>query len=295
MPQDEEVSVPEEGQEKGDDGLNEVLIEGFDDEFQEEKAEEVKDEPKEKEPVKEEESETEKRLKSIEQEVSKLRQDKTNLQKALHEERQSKKGKETGSEEKLTDAQLTKLLEEYKDDPQTLKNIVRYIAKEEARGVKTEVLNETDIASKKKEVDTFLKEDLPDLGRDDSELKNVVNDIKRHFGLEEHPFGDLFAVGAHMVMNRKALLQSAFDAGKKAALGDKGETARREVIKGKELLKGGKKVGSPGELSAGHREVANILGISKRRPGESDASYNQRMKIFKSVVNKPGAAVTVEG
>ena len=284
MADEEEVQDKTEAQK---DDLDEVFVEGFDEELPEEKEE--KETKEEKKP-----DDTDARLKGLESTVSKLQQDKANLNKALHEERQAKKA-EKAEDVKISEAELTKLLEEYKDDPQTMKNIMRYIAKEEARGAKKEALDEADVASKKKEVDTFLRGDLPDLAKDDSELRGVVNNIKKHLGLEDHPFGDLFAVGAHMAMNRKQLLQGAFDAGKKAALGDKGEAARKDVIKGNELLKGGKKVPGTGDLTAGHKDVAKRLGISDRRAGESDASYSRRMTIFKNIVNKPGAAVTVEG
>ena len=291
---DEDDVNDQEDQDGQDDGLNEILVEGFDDGFQEED-EEKKGKGKDKgEEDKKGEDDTETRLKGLEETVTRLQEDKKNLNKALHEERQAKKAEKT-DEVKLSDAEINKLLEEYKDDPQTLKNIIRYIAKEEAKGAKREAIDETEIATKKKEIDTYLQSDLPELNKEGSELRGVVDNIKKHLNIEDHPFGDLFAVGVHMAMNRKTLLQGAFDAGKKAALGDKGETARKDAIKGNELLKGGKKVPGQGDLTAGHKDVAKRLGISDRRPGENDASYNRRMTIFKNIVSKPGAAVTVEG
>ena len=290
---DEEAGDLEGDQGEQDDGLNEVLVEGFDDGLQEAGEENGKGADK-KEEKKSDDDGMETRLKDLETTVSRLQEDKKNLNKALHEERQTKKAKDDG-EVKLSDAEVTKLLEEYKDDPQTLKNIIRYIAKEEAKGAKREAIDETEIATKKKEIDTYLQSDLPELSKEGSELRGVVDNIKKHLNIEDHPFGDLFAVGVHMAMNRKTLLQSAFDAGKKAALGDKGEAARKDAIKGNELLKGGKKVPGQGDLTAAHKDVAKRLGISERRPGENDASYNRRMTIFKNIVSKPGAAVTVEG
>lgn len=291
MADDEDVS----GQE-GQEGSDEVFVEGFDDDYTEESTDEKK-----KKDTKQAEAKSDEvvvgRLSELENAVARLQEDKRNLNKALHEERKAKKEKGGGDTEdvKLSDAELTKLLEEYKDDPATMKNIMRYIAKEAAQGAKKEVIDEATNAAKRKEVDTFLRNDLPELYREGGQLREVADDIKKHYGLDDHPMGDLFAIGAHMVMNRKALLRAAFDAGMKAAQNDRGESARKEVIKGNELLKGGKKIPGHEEMSSSHRDVAKRLGISDKRPGETDAAYNRRMTIFKNIVGKPGAAVTVEG
>jgi hypothetical protein len=289
---DEETDL-KDGQDTGTDDevfSSDVLIEGFDEDTVEEEKKDEKEGEEEKP-----EDKPDKRFAELEATVAKLKEDKQNLNKALHEERQSKKKGADTEEVKLDDAALTKLLEEYRDDPQTLKNIIRYIAREESRGAKKEVLDETELMSRKKDVDSFLKGDLPDVFNEDSELHGVIVKIKDRFGLKDHPFGDLFAVGVHMAVNRKQLLQNAFEAGKKAKTGEKVEEARKETIKGSALLKGSGTSNAEKGLTAGHLDVAKRLGISTRRPGESDADYTRRMNIFKKVVAKPGAAVSVEG
>jgi uncharacterized coiled-coil protein SlyX len=292
---DEETDL-KEGQEtevSEDAFTDDVLIEGFDEDTGGDKKTDgdEKDDKTEKKDGKTADT----RLAELESTVAKLKEDKQNLNKALHEERQSKKKGADTEEVKLDDAALTKLLEEYKDDPQTLKNIMRYIAREEARGAKKEAMDETQLMSRKKDVDSFLKGDLPDVFNEDSELHGVIVKIKDQFGLKDHPFGDLFAVGVHMAVNRKVLLRNAFDAGVKAKTGQTVEATRKETIKGNALLKGSGTSNAEKGLTAGHLDVAKRLGISTRRPGESDADYTRRMNIFKKVVAKPGAAVSVEG
>jgi hypothetical protein len=106
---DEETDL-KDGQDTGTDDevfSSDVLIEGFDEDTVEEEKKDEKEGEEEKP-----EDKPDKRFAELEATVAKLKEDKQNLNKALHEERQSKKKGADTEEVKLDDAALTKLLEE---------------------------------------------------------------------------------------------------------------------------------------------------------------------------------------
>lgn len=201
----------------------------------------------------------------------------TNLNKALHQERSLKKADKEQVKDPLTKNQLVKILEENQDDPATLYNIVEYIAGQAAQGAKKDALNEGEIASKVKEVDGLLSQEFPDLSVPDSQMRGNVDDTKRHFGIESHPFGDLFGTAVNVLYNLKEIVEKAENKGKESALKEKADGKRKQNAKDTNLTSKGK--GAPklvkGELSSKHEVVAKQMNMTKSQRG-----------IYANLVNK---------
>jgi hypothetical protein len=203
-------------------------------------------------------------------EIERLKADKNDLKKALHEERQEKKGKRGSDAEDgkatLSDEQLKSLLEEHRDDPNVLFNIIKFKAEQIARGIKAEALNESEMMQKKAQVDQFMRSRYQDFDDEDSDIRRGLLPIKKAFGLSDHPFGDYFAAGVQVLDSLPQIVKHWYEEGKKAALTDQANDKMKDSIKDGQLLPSKKKAddadrGSQG-LTASQMETAKRLGFN---------------------------------
>ena len=250
------------------EGLDDVTLEGLDlDEEEEEPEEEEEDgEPDKKSPegvlekLQGQVGTLEKRLNDKETHIK-------NLNVALHQARQEKKGKDTEEEAPLTDQQLLGLFKEHQNDPGTLFNIIKYVAQQSAKGVEKKAVDASQIAQKKSDIDNRLIKAYPDLAKDDSELRTGVNSVKTDLNIDDHPYGDLFALGVMTMNNLETLMKQARDEGKQEALKGKVEDKRKETVKKNALTPGGEKPSkakqSSTELSGKALDVAKQMGLNK--------------------------------
>lgn len=214
-----------------------------------------------------------------------------NLNKALHEERQSKKkAAEKGGEPAFTKAQLKELWTEHRDDPDVLFNILSYMADETARSAQAKAVDQVELVSKKKEVDDYLAQNFPDLANDGSPLRVGVDKAKQELMLADHPFGDILALGLNNLLNLPGTVRAAYEMGKKEAQGGKQMDRRKEKINASNLPKGKThKVDADDRhtepASPEVRDVAKRIGLSK-----------QGQEIYQRILkNAKTRSVTVEG
>lgn len=258
MADEEEKEV--EAEEKADSGgspsefLNEIH---FEDEEEKTPAVEVPEEEEKEEPTEAE------KLKS---EVDRLKEDKKNLQKALHDKRfERKQEKAKDDTPVLTDDQLVAILEEHKDDPRVLLNAIKYQAEQIAKNVKKSVMDETEVKAKQKDLDSFLKSRYPDLETEDSEMRVAVDKTKEVLGLVDNPFGDYLATGVQVLSNLEGIVKHWYEEGKKAAGSEQMDAARKKQIKDGQLTPDGGKRGGDGSdksgLSPSQMETAKKLGF----------------------------------
>lgn len=229
------------------------------------------DEKKEEKKGDPQETEAEKRLKEMERKLSRLEEDKGNLKKALHEarqERKSKKKEEEDGETVLTDQQVLAILEEHKDDPKVMLNAIKYLAKQEAKGIKKDTLNEAEIKAKKADIDKFLNQRYPQLNEDGSDIRANVDKAKDALNLADHPFADYLAVGAGVLNQLPEICKHWFEEGKKAAMDGKADEARKKQIKDGDLTpgKGNKDFDKKTEtgLTAQEMDTAKRLGFTTK-------------------------------
>lgn len=218
------------------------------------------------------ETETDKKLKEYERKLARLEEDKGNLKKALHEarqERKSKKKEEDDGETVLTDQQVLAILEEHKDDPKVMLNAIKYLAKQEAKGIKKDTLNESEIRAKKADIDKFLAQRYPQLNEEGSDVRVGVDKAKEALNLADHPFADYLAVGAGVLNQLPDICKHWFEEGKKAALDGKADEARKQQIKDGNLTPGkGNKDFDKGKGDTGltpqQLETAKRLGFTTK-------------------------------
>lgn len=175
---------------------------------------------------------------SLKSRVERLEADKSNLKKALHEERQAKKKSkaEDTDETQLTDAQLLAIMKEHQDDPSTMFNIIKHVAKQTALGIKKEALSEGDAKTRSKQAETFLKDRIPQLYEEDSDVRLNVDKVKGELGLDDGPMGDYLAAGVIALNRTPDLAEYWYKKGKADALGQKGR--EKEVADGTLTPKG---------------------------------------------------------
>ncbi len=210
------------------------------------------------------------------------------LNRALHELRQEKKKekKEDDGETVLTDAQLEALMTEYKDDPKTLLNIIKYQAERAAKGAAKKTVDDADTIKKKREAEEYVYKNYPDLTQEDSELRVSVNKAKESLDLTDHPYGELLGTSVTALMALPTLLKNAYDKGRKDVEDGVKEKTRKDLIKDGDLTPKGKKGGETGKaLSADQSDVAKRLGLNTPR---------QQALLKKFTASKGARTVSVE-
>uniref|UniRef100_A0A6M3J099 Uncharacterized protein n=1 Tax=viral metagenome TaxID=1070528 RepID=A0A6M3J099_9ZZZZ len=221
------------------EGLDDVELEGLDDKKEPEETEEIEEESEEKLSEKEEPSLDEK-CKILEGKLTERETHIKNLNVALHQARQTKKADKPDEDTPLTREQLMAVFKEHQDNPETLFNVVEYMAKQYGKKAESSAIDATKIAQKKSDIDNRLLQAYPDLAKDDSDLRTGVNLVKTEMGIDDHPYGDLFALGAMTMNNLDVLLKQAREEGKQEALKGKVEDKRKEAVKKNALTPKGK-------------------------------------------------------
>jgi hypothetical protein len=244
-----------------------------------EEKEKEEPEPEKKEEVKPPEPTA--KEKELEERTSRLETDKKNLQKALHEARQErKKSKEPETQVTLTDAELQKIVEEHKDDPKVVFNALTYKMQQLLKTGKVEAVNEVEIKGKQRELDGILRQRVKDFDDESSESRATINQAKSRFNLDDHPFGDFLGTAAAVYIEMPNILKNAREEGKKEALNEKAEDARKKGIKESQATPAGQKFGSPksggGELTVSQMDTAKRLGFTTP----------EKLKLYKSQILK---------
>lgn len=241
--------------------LDEVIIQGLDDED----GEEEDKSPADKKPA--EKTPADDPLVKAQADIDRLNRKVTDLNKALHEERKSKKEAAKSKDEeppKVTRTELKKLYEEYKDDPDTMFQLIEYVAAEAAKGASKDAISRNKVTDNRKEIDGYLQQNFPDLYTDASELRRAVDKTKSEMGFDDHPYGDFVGTAIQTMLNLPHLAKKYYDQGRSDANSGKAEKKRQELVKDGSLTPKGK--GNAGTdvkgLQGKHLEVANRLELS---------------------------------
>lgn len=274
------ASVSEENKGADNYNLDDVIIEETDVEDPE------KEEAKPAEDKKPAEKPVDDSTKSKD-EIDRLTRKVSDLNKALHEERKSKKEAAKASEETppLSKAELQKLWKEYQNDPDTLFQITAYMTEQAARGASKEVIDKNKIGENKKETDAFLQKNYPDLYKEDSEMRRAVDKTKDEMGFTDHPYGDFVGTAVQLLINAPNIMKNVYDKGRNDALSGKAEKTRKEVVRESGLTPKGKPPGKEAaHLTDSQKDVASRLGLT-----------GNKLKTFEKIVSKNAKIISVEG
>lgn len=206
-----------------------------------------------------------KELDELRRKYQSLENHKKDLDRSIHSLRKENKELKGGSkkEERLTDDQIAGLIENHKDDPATLLNIIKYVSQQSAEEKKAETLNEQAISTKRKELDERLQTDFPSLSDQSSQDYLSVEKAKNDLFIKDHPLGDFLGTAAILYFNLPNLLKDAKEEGKNEAVGIKTEEKRKEKIKDGQPLKAGDDAGKDGVIPSNFQQTAKQMNMTK--------------------------------
>jgi len=220
------------------------------------------------------------KCKGMEDELSKLKKDKSDLKIALHEARQErKKNKEKDAEEFLSDADILKIMEEHKGDDGVTLNALKHVMARESKKSKTEIVDEVQTKQRATMFNNALRSKLgADFEDESSDLRQSINKAKDFLNVTDHPFSDAIGAAAVVFDQLPHLLKMQYEKGKRDAMDGKTEKNRVSGIeKGKSLFDGAKRTDGGTDKQAIPKsalETAERLGF---KPGT---------RVFKTYVNQ---------
>jgi hypothetical protein len=145
-------------------------------------------------------------------------------------------------------------------------------------------VDEVAVKSKNEQLSTYVRQIVPDFGKEGSEANESITKVRGDFNLDDHPHGDFLAWAAAVALQLPQVKQASFEAGKKAALEGKAEDGRKADIKGGQAGPSGKKGGIAGdgskggtELTASQLQTFNLFYGHVKDP----VQRKQKMEIFK--------------
>lgn len=220
-------------------------------------------------------------------EIEKLKADKLNLNKALHEERQLRKKTKTddGEAEELTEAQLRELMKAHHDDPDALFNIVQYMSRQAAKKEKKAAISETEISARRKELESLVSQRHPDFLDSESELRKQSDKLRGQLNLDDHPYGDFLALGANTYLALPEIMKAVYAKGKEDAVKEAAEANREKGVAGAKLTPKG------GGNTSGNAKMPKDIGAVAKQLGMSAS----QAKIYQRLVGNKSGIVTVEG
>jgi len=287
MPDDESTeSQDTQESEEVEELQDDAILDLGDGEEEDTETEETKDEEtdSEEEEEQQEQDEDDSELTTLKDENEDLKRQIKNLNKGAYQMRKAleSKDKDKGDDEvEFTDAQLLGMLQEHKEDPAVVMQIMKYIGQQSARKAKDETLDAADIASTKKQVDAFVSKNWPELSEEGSDLRKDVDEAISSLRLKEHPYAEYLGISAALLANLPDMLKAAEEKGKSGALKDKTETNRKQSIKDKKLSDTGKKkTPESAKLSDTQEQTANQLGLTP----DQKKLYSKWMKNKKQPV-----------
>lgn len=219
----------------------------------------------------------------LETRVARLESDKSNLKKALHEERQGKKALKETEGTALTDLELTKIIQEHKDDPAVLLNAVSYKMQQLLKKGKSEAVDEVEVKQKQGQLNQMLRERYGDALDDDSSvIRTHINKAKEFLGLNDHPFGDSLGAAVAVFSALPQLLKESYEKGVKDQVDGKAEKVRQESVRGGKVITSSKKtdalVDKKTGLTESQMEVVKLLHLDKD-PKKLQIYKNQILKL----------------
>jgi hypothetical protein len=211
-----------------------------------------------------------------------------NLNAGAYKMRKALEAKDTTDKDedgKFTDTQLLGMLREHKDDDAVQLQIMKHVSEESSKKIEAKVVDAAEIAATKKQVDSFITKNWPEINEEGSDLRKDVDEAKKMLRIEDHPYSDYLGIAAALVTNLPDMITAAEERGKSAKIKDKNETNRKQSIKDNKLSNKGKKTGAEVKLPAQAQETAKQLGLTK-----------SQIKIYKQMLGpeKGKQPITVE-
>jgi hypothetical protein len=178
--------------------------------------------------------------------------------------RKAEKGTKDDDKTEFTDAQLHQMMRENKDDPDVLFQIVKQMTKQAGDSTLKSAEAKAEIKNRRKELEGITEKVFPGALKDDSPVYDGVQQTMTNFGLDDHPYGDVMALGIMTLNNLPSMIENARKDAQKQGLGKAADQKRKAKIKDNSLAdKGSKKTST--KLSPEANETASRLSMNKRQ------------------------------
>ena len=273
-----------EGEEEEED-LDELFIDldkkGEEEEEKDKEAKKKADEAKAKK--------SEEEVKKLRSEVGTFKEKEKEWKRREYQARKEKKEESLEADKDgkpLTDAQLTKLLEDAskEDDTQIQLNVLKYLARRISKGEVKEAVGAAEMSRKADSFTKVLEERFPSLADPTSDMRVDIDRTKEELGIVDHPYGDMFAVGFNLVKDMDALLESSYEAGKEDALKDTADVKRKKDIKEKAL---------PSSRKPAYKKTHGLTASQLETAKQMELSEDQ-LPAYAKLVGKKPRTVSVE-
>ena len=277
----EQVISLDEGEETvdSDEADNEEVPQDPDEEVQ-------TDEVEVEEPI-DEKSELQKELDRLKAEKEKLQKDRDrafyNLRKAKAENKPDKKD----SEVEFSDTQLLQLIEEHRDDPAVMLQLMKQVSKQQGKAQAVDAVKAAEIKQVKSQMDNFLVENFPAYVQDETVESQELTKAKALLSIDDHPFSDFLSVAGMMLMRLPAIQKEAFENGKAEALKKNGEDTRKRNIRESNLGPG-----KPKTKAAVVSDTEKIAKANAKQMGMTESQYKRYLQLLKGAKQR---VVTVDG
>lgn len=155
----------------------------------------------------------------------------------MRKSKQDERKSET-PESGLTREQLVGILDQNRDDPETLLRVFDYVADQKAKGAKVETLDAAKIDQERREIEGNLYKQFPMLQDETSELSRHVEMMADRMRLDNHPFRKHLAHAALTLNSMPKIIEHWKEVGRKEALDEKADDARKKGITNSKLPDG---------------------------------------------------------
>lgn len=260
-----------------DDGVVNIDLDDLEDDDDDEEAERL---------AKEEADKAEKQSKiDFKAELAKKDEEIKTMNRNFYGLRKKLKSMETKSDDKgenLTDAQLESLIEENRDDPRAMLQIMKQVSTQAATGKAEDTVKAVELSQRKKELDGHLVTTWPDANDEGSDTHADIQNAKEFLHVTDHPLGNFIGAAGKLYLELPTMLENARREERDKIAKGTTEKKRKESIK-ENSLEPSKKKGSLKGMPAESRATAKQFKLS---PSQE--------KIMAQIVNGNKQSATVE-
>lgn len=161
---------------------------------------------------------------------------------------------------KFTRDQLKQMLDENREDPDVVLNIIEHVAKQISGDEAKTHVDAAELSKMKKDLDGYLTASWPDAFVEGSKDHQDIQQAKDALHLNDHPLGDYLAGAATMLTQVPDMIDNAKKEARESAITV--EDNRKKTIK-QNSLESGKPKSVPGKPPGNALEVAKQMGLSK--------------------------------
>lgn len=227
-------------------------------------------------------------LKSRDDEVRGLRDELKKMNRAFYNLRQEQKAakdkKPEGSETEFTDAQLLRIMEEHKEDPAVMLQVIRQAQKQELKKHGKALADDMESKTLREHNSAWIRNNAPDVMEDGSDNHQAVTQAIERLKIGEHPLAEFIAVNVLRASNIRAIVDAKVKEEKEKWLAESGEKARVAAVKSGSPAKSKPSTTAGAKDDASFRSQGAALGLT-------GSALDNYVQIRRNAVKNPRYAM----